>query len=98
MNPVGPGQYNLDPINRFGIPETTPIASDATKQKMKTSSAVVGTNVPWPELIDKEQVKRVKSNQMTVNYKSQYSFPKPKSTMILMKGSIRNKGNMAYIG
>ena len=98
VNPVGPGQYNLDPINRFGIPETTPIASDATKQKMKTSSAVVGTNVPWPELIDKEQIKRVKSNQMTVNYKSQYSFPKPKSTMILMKGSIRNKGNMAYIG
>ena len=87
VNRVGPGEYEQG--SDFGAFDfRLKWSSQDVRDKMKRSTAIAGT-VPWPSLVSKAELTKVKSRQLVENYTSEYGFPHKASERILRMGSKR---------
>jgi hypothetical protein len=88
----GPGHYK-EIYKHLGEFDVRFKPSDRVRSTMKTTSALPGS-VPWPHLVPPSNRSKIKSNQLSANYNSAYSFPKHKQTFLKEMGSIRNRSNV----
>ena len=78
LSAVGPGQYEQI-YSTFGEFDFRYGPSKEIRGKMKATTALQG-NVPWPSLVPKDDLAKIKSKQLGEKHKSHYSYNKKKQS------------------